>query len=156
MISRNRTLVPRTWTLGAAILVAVGALGTMAAVHQAARGEVSPNPTCVVATVGATPVTVRDAQILRAFIAPPPTLGEAARLAVQITQDLDGRGEAGPMPPEITERFARRRALMVHGTSPTGTHRPVTPGPCGHLLHTPVSHEPSSAEAPPRPPRNPT
>lgn len=102
-------------------------------------GGEDAEPSCLIAQVGAVGVTVRDAQTLRGFIAPPPTLGQAARLAVEATVLAVATDERGAASSGIVKRLKARNGLLAQGReslieAASDPSPSVRPGPCGRLL----------------------
>lgn len=83
---------------------------------------------CRVATTGNHAVTVHDAELVRALVAPPPTRGEAARFAVTVTAAFVAAYPGRPVP-DISRRLTTYRRLVErHGAEVPLA--PVEPGAC--------------------------
>jgi hypothetical protein len=74
---------------------------------------------CIIAQVGPVSVTAGDAEMLRAVVQPPPTPGEARRLAVAVTSTFVAHNPGAQVPP-IEVRFGEyRKALRTSAIAKT-------------------------------------
>ncbi|MDC3954301.1 hypothetical protein [Polyangium jinanense] len=114
-----------TWVSGARVVFA----GLLALASGCAEARSAPHdePDCTVARVGDDVVTVRDAEVLRAVLQPPPTRGEAKRLAVSATAAYRQEHPSGALAAMDERLIAYRQA--IRGKSDLAA-LPVQPGAC--------------------------
>ncbi|MDI1477689.1 hypothetical protein [Polyangium sp. y55x31] len=98
-----------TWVSGARVVFA--GLLALAAGCAEARSTPHDEPDCTVARVGDDVVTVRDADVLRAVMQPPPTRGEAKRLAVSATAAYRQTHPSGALAAMDERLVAYRQAI---------------------------------------------